>query len=111
MDADGYIRIKGRAKDLVIRGGENIPVVEFENLLLEQPAKNAGAIVAMPDPRLVVPHKRHYVKGFGILNKSLRGAESRNTGGHGRSCLCGPPRQAMNTCRPPRLLGPAGHKM
>jgi cyclohexanecarboxylate-CoA ligase len=52
MDADGYIRITGRAKDLIIRGGENIPVVEVENLLLEHPAVNAVAIVAMPDPRL-----------------------------------------------------------
>jgi cyclohexanecarboxylate-CoA ligase len=52
MDDDGYIRITGRAKDLVIRGGENIPVVEVENLLLEHPAVNAVAIVAMPDPRL-----------------------------------------------------------
>jgi cyclohexanecarboxylate-CoA ligase len=52
MDTDGYIRITGRAKDLIIRGGENIPVVEVENLLLEHPAVNAVAIVAMPDPRL-----------------------------------------------------------
>ena len=52
MDEDGYIRITGRAKDLIIRGGENIPVFEIENLLLEHPAVNAVAVVAMPDPRL-----------------------------------------------------------
>jgi cyclohexanecarboxylate-CoA ligase len=52
MDGDDYIRITGRTKDLVIRGGENIPVVEVENLLLEHPAVNAVAIVAMPDARL-----------------------------------------------------------
>jgi cyclohexanecarboxylate-CoA ligase len=51
-DADGYIRINGRGKDIIIRGGENIPVVEVENLLLEHPAVNAVAIVAMPDARL-----------------------------------------------------------
>ena len=33
IDADGYIRIVGRAKDIVIRGGENIPVVEVEDQL------------------------------------------------------------------------------
>lgn len=52
MDADGYIRIVGRAKDIVIRGGENIPVVEVEDLLYRHPAVEACAIVAMPDERL-----------------------------------------------------------
>jgi cyclohexanecarboxylate-CoA ligase len=52
MDADGYIRIIGRSKDIIIRGGENIPVIEVENLIhqLEQIAD--VAIVAMPDQRL-----------------------------------------------------------
>lgn len=52
IDADGYIRIVGRSKDLVIRGGENIPVVEVENLLHKHPKIWNVAIVAMPDPRL-----------------------------------------------------------
>lgn len=52
MDADGYIRIVGRAKDIVIRGGENIPVVEVEDQLYRHPAVEAVAIVAMPDDRL-----------------------------------------------------------
>ena len=52
MDADGYIRITGRAKDIIIRGGENIPVVEVEELLYRHPAVRECAIVAMPDPRL-----------------------------------------------------------
>jgi acyl-CoA synthetase (AMP-forming)/AMP-acid ligase II len=33
-----YIRIIGRAKDIIIRGGENIPVVEIEGLLHDHPA-------------------------------------------------------------------------
>ena len=33
MDTQGYIRIAGRSKDIIIRGGENIPVVEVEGLL------------------------------------------------------------------------------
>jgi cyclohexanecarboxylate-CoA ligase len=52
MDADGYIRITGRAKDILIRGGENIPVVEVEELLYRHPAIADAAIVGMPDPRL-----------------------------------------------------------
>ena len=52
MDAEGYIRITGRAKDLIIRGGENIPIVEVEELLYRHPAIQDAAIVAMPDERL-----------------------------------------------------------
>jgi len=52
MDEDGYIRITGRSKDIIIRGGENIPVVEVENLLYQHPAVREVAIVAMPDDRL-----------------------------------------------------------
>jgi cyclohexanecarboxylate-CoA ligase len=52
MDEDGYIRITGRSKDVIIRGGENIPVVEIENLLYRHPKVQDVAVVAMPDPRL-----------------------------------------------------------
>jgi cyclohexanecarboxylate-CoA ligase len=52
MDVDGYIRITGRSKDLIIRGGENIPVVEIEELLYRHPAVRDAAVVAMPDERL-----------------------------------------------------------
>ncbi|HOV02802.1 MAG TPA: AMP-binding protein [Kaistiaceae bacterium] len=52
MDADGYIRITGRAKDIIIRGGENVPVVEVEEILYRHPAVAAAAVVAMPDERL-----------------------------------------------------------
>ena len=52
IDADGYVRITGRAKDIIIRGGENIPVVEIEQLLYRHPSIQELAIVAMPDPRL-----------------------------------------------------------
>lgn len=52
IDAKGYIRITGRSKDVIIRGGENIPVVEIEALLYRHPAVAMAAIVAYPDPRL-----------------------------------------------------------
>ncbi len=51
-DRDGYVTITGRAKDIIIRGGENIPIVEVENLLYTHPKIAGVAIVAMPDPRL-----------------------------------------------------------
>jgi len=51
-DSAGYIRIAGRAKDVIIRGGENIPVVEVEALIYKHPAVQQVAIVAYPDARL-----------------------------------------------------------
>jgi cyclohexanecarboxylate-CoA ligase len=52
MDDDGYIRINGRTKDVLIRGGENVPVVEIEALLYKHPAIAMAAIVGYPDGRL-----------------------------------------------------------
>lgn len=52
MDEAGYIRICGRSKDIIIRGAENIPVVEVEATLFKHPAVQAVAIVGYPDERL-----------------------------------------------------------
>lgn len=52
ITATGYIRISGRSKDVIIRGGENIPVVEVEALLYKHPAIAQVAIIAYPDERL-----------------------------------------------------------
>ncbi len=52
IDADGYVNISGRTKDVIIRGGENIPVSYVENVLYEHPKVDSVAIVAIPDPRL-----------------------------------------------------------
>ena len=52
MDEDGFIRLSGRTKDIIIRGGENIPVAYVENVLYEHPAITAVAVVAVPHPRL-----------------------------------------------------------
>jgi cyclohexanecarboxylate-CoA ligase len=51
LDAEGYVRIAGRSKDVVIRGGENIPVVDIENLLYKHPSIGAVAVVGFPDKR------------------------------------------------------------
>lgn len=52
IDDRGYVRIAGRTKDVIIRGGENIPVVEIESLLYRHPDISMAAIVAYPDERL-----------------------------------------------------------
>ncbi|MDO8768977.1 MAG: cyclohexanecarboxylate-CoA ligase [Burkholderiaceae bacterium] len=52
IDEDGYVRITGRAKDIIIRGGENVPVVEVEQLLHRHPAILVAAVVGVPDERL-----------------------------------------------------------
>jgi len=52
LDAEGYVRITGRSKDIIIRNGENIPVVEVEGLLYGHPSIQEVALIAMPDPRM-----------------------------------------------------------
>jgi cyclohexanecarboxylate-CoA ligase len=52
MDESGYIRITGRVRDVINRGGEKIPVAEIEQLLSDHPSIAEIAIVAMPDERL-----------------------------------------------------------
>jgi acyl-CoA synthetase len=52
IDADGYLRIVGRAKDVIIRGGENISAAEVEQVLRDLPGVREAAVVAAPDPRL-----------------------------------------------------------
>jgi len=48
----GFVRITGRVKDVINRGGEKVPVAEIEQLLHQHPAIREVAVVAMPDPRL-----------------------------------------------------------
>ncbi|CAM5586963.1 AMP-binding protein (plasmid) [Streptomyces viridifaciens] len=52
IEPSGCVRITGRVKDVVNRGGEKIPVGEIEQILLAHPAIRDAAIVAMPDLRL-----------------------------------------------------------
>lgn len=52
IDEDGFLRITGRVRDVINRGGEKIPVAEIEELLYRHPAIEEAALVAMPDPRL-----------------------------------------------------------
>ena len=49
MDAEGYVTITGRIKDLIIRGGENIHPLEIENCLFAHPRVAEVSIVGLPD--------------------------------------------------------------
>ncbi|MDP2643757.1 MAG: AMP-binding protein, partial [Desulfobacterales bacterium] len=49
FDEQGFLRIVGREKDIIIRGGQNIYPVEIENMLAEHPSVVEAAIVGMPD--------------------------------------------------------------
>jgi fatty-acyl-CoA synthase len=51
IDSRGYLRIEGRIKDMIIRGGENIYPRELEELLFAHPAVAEAADVGIPDPR------------------------------------------------------------
>lgn len=52
MDEAGYIKITGRKKDIIVRGGENISSCEVEDILLQHPKIHDACVVAMPDERL-----------------------------------------------------------
>ncbi len=52
MDEEGYVNIVGRAKDLVIRGGENIYPREIEEVLFQHPAVAAVQVIGVPDARM-----------------------------------------------------------
>jgi len=52
QDADGYIKISGRTKDIIIRGGENVPVKDIEDVVLRHPTVTGVALIAKPHDRL-----------------------------------------------------------
>jgi len=51
LDADGYVRLVDRTKDLIRSGGEWISSVQLENALMDHPSVAEAAVVAVPDPR------------------------------------------------------------
>jgi cyclohexanecarboxylate-CoA ligase len=52
VDADGYVTITGRVKDIIIRKGENISAKEVEDLLFTHPKVADAAVIGLPDPVL-----------------------------------------------------------
>ena len=51
VDAEGYVTITGRLKDVIIRHGENISAKEVEDLLYEHPAVADVAVIGLPNPK------------------------------------------------------------
>lgn len=51
MDGRGYVRIEGRLKEMIVRGGENIFPREVEDLLEQHPSVETAVVVGLPDPR------------------------------------------------------------
>lgn len=62
LDADGYLTITDRKKDVIIRGGENISALEVEDVLARMPGVLECAVVAAPDERLG-EHACAFVRG------------------------------------------------
>ncbi len=52
LSDDGAVTIRGRAKDIIVRGGENIAVKEVEDYLLDHPGVADVAVVGVPDEKL-----------------------------------------------------------
>ena len=67
MDEDGYFRVTGRIKDLIIRGGENISPREIENYLYTMPQIQAVEVVGVASPK--------YGEEVGAFIKKRQGAE------------------------------------
>ncbi|MEE1757836.1 class I adenylate-forming enzyme family protein [Streptomyces sp. SP18BB07] len=51
LDADGYLTLVGRSKDMIIRGGENIYPKEIEDVLVGDPAVLEAAVIGVPDEK------------------------------------------------------------
>ncbi|OMP83894.1 putative acyl-CoA synthetase YngI, partial [Diplodia seriata] len=81
IDADGYVSITGRIKDLIIKGGENIHPLEVENCLLAHPAAfNEVSVVGLPDERygeavaafiVITPHEGN-MRAADVSSKYVR---------------------------------------
>jgi fatty-acyl-CoA synthase len=91
IDADGYLAIKDRKKDMIISGGENVYCAEVEQALSEHPAIQQVAVVGMPDEKwgeivvaVVVKSPGHIID----LDAILRGCTSLASYKRPREIIC-----------------------
>lgn len=68
MDEEGFVKIKGRIKDVVIRGGENLFPKEIEDFLYTHPDVSDVQVIGLPDPRYgeelcacIILHEHHQI--------------------------------------------------
>ena len=75
MDAEGYVKITGRIKDLIIKGGENIHPLEVENCLFAHPEVQEVSIVGLADERYgeVVAAFVIAQQGISVTSEQIRG--------------------------------------
>ncbi|SPO06215.1 related to long-chain fatty-acid-CoA ligase [Cephalotrichum gorgonifer] len=66
IDADGYVEITGRIKDLIIRGGENIHPLEIENCLFQHPLVGEVSVVGVPDEELGESVAAYIIPAHGV---------------------------------------------
>jgi|SRR5215472_4441671 len=80
MDSDGYLRIEGRVKDIIIRGGENIYPREIEDVLFARPGVAESAVVGVPDEKwarsLPPSYAQHRASPARLRRSCARKAES-----------------------------------
>jgi len=81
IDADGYLWITGRKKDLIISGGENIWPGEIEEVLAAHPAVSEVAVIGVPDP-----NRGEVPKAFVVLHEDAD-ADARDLTAHCRERL------------------------
>ncbi|KAG4411400.1 hypothetical protein IFR04_015458, partial [Cadophora malorum] len=76
MDEEGYVKITGRIKDLIIRGGENIHPLEIENVVFKMESVSEVSVAGVPDERY-----GEVVAAFVVVHKGVRvGIDDRGKG-------------------------------
>jgi acyl-CoA synthetase (AMP-forming)/AMP-acid ligase II len=90
MDEDGYVKITGRIKDLIIRGGENIHPLEVENVLFAHASVSEVSVVGLPDEKygecvaaFVVPHTGVVVEDDISADSQGKSVDHDRADGHG----------------------------
>lgn len=75
LDENGYIRIVGRIKDMIIRGGQNIYPAELENVLITHPGIRQASVVGIPDAvagekvvAFIIPNGNPQISDVEVLN-------------------------------------------